>query len=91
MQAKYPAEGDARLRRSCEAGRADPVSGRLFLCAGCRQQVIVCSCCDRGQRYCAGDCARQARRRSVQQAGRHYQASRRGRHMHAPRMGRWRV
>ena len=51
------------------------------LCAGCHQQVVVCSCCDRGQIYCADGFARQARRRSVHQAGRRYQASRRGRRM----------
>jgi len=91
MQDDYPANNGVRPCRTCEAGQPDPPSGRLFLCAGCRHQVIVCSCCDRGQLYCAGDCARQARRRSVQQAGRHYQASRRGRHMHAARMSRWRA
>ena len=33
----------------------------FFLCADCRNQVVVCSGCDRGQVYCAGDCARRAR------------------------------
>jgi hypothetical protein len=28
-------------------------SGRLFLCAGCRGQAIICSCCDRGQIFAA--------------------------------------
>ena len=44
---------------------ADAASARLFLCAGCRMQVVICSCCDRGQIYCAGDCARRARRHSL--------------------------
>lgn len=91
MQAEYPAQDGARPCRTCDAGRADSVSGRLFLCAGCRRQVVVCSCCDRGQIYCAEDCAQQARRRSVKQAGRRYQASHRGRRMHAARMSRWRA
>ena len=34
---------------------------------------VICRCCDRGQIYCAGDCARQARRRAVQCAGQRYQ------------------
>ena len=91
MQAKYPAKNGVRLRRSCEAGQADALSGRLFLCAGCRQQVVVCSCCDRGQIYCADGCAQQARHLTVQHAGRRYQASHRGRRMHAARMSRWRA
>ena len=91
MQDDYPANAGVRLRRVCDTGQAELLSGRLFLCAGCRHQVIVCSCCDRGQIYCAGDCARQARRRTVQVAGRRYQASHRGRRMHAARMGRWRA
>lgn len=32
-------------------------SARLFLCACCRIQVLVCRQCDRGQRYCADGCA----------------------------------
>ena len=91
MQDDYPANDGVRPRCVCDTGRAELLSGRLFLCAGCRHQVIVCSCCDRGQIYCAGNCARQARRRTVQMAGRRYQASHRGRRMHAARMGRWRA
>jgi len=91
MQVEYPANEGVRLRRTCEAGQADPASGRLYLCTRCRRQVIVCSCCDRGQIYCAGGCAQQARRGTLQQAGRRYQASRRGRRMHAARMSRWRA
>jgi len=91
MQADYPANDGVRPRGAGEAGEADPLSGRLFLCAGCRRQVIVCSCCDHGQIYCTGACAKQARRRTVQQAGRRYQASHRGRRMHAARMSHWRA
>ena len=91
MQDDYPANAGVRPRRVCNTGQAELISGRLFLCAVCRHQVIVCSCCDRGQIYCAGACARQARRRTIQQAGRRYQASRRGRRLHAARMGRWRA
>jgi len=91
MQVEYPVKDGARPCRTRDAGRADALSGRLFVCAGCRRQVIVCSCCDRGQIYCANGCAREARRRTIQQAGRRYQASHRGRRMHAARMSRWRA
>lgn len=63
---------------------------RLFLCACCRVQVIVCSHCDRGQRYCAGDCAQRTRQRLQGQAAKRYQNSLKGRHRHAQRMHRWR-
>ena len=58
---------------------------RLYLCARCRTTVLICSHCDRGQRYCAGDCARLARTLSLRAAGQRYQTSLRGRHKHAAR------
>ena len=30
---------------------------RLFLCARCRRQVLICSRCDRGQQYCGARCS----------------------------------
>ena len=65
--------------------------GRRYLCAGCRTAVLICSHCDRGQRYCTTGCAGQARRRSVRAAGRRYQDSLRGRHAHAKRQQRYRA
>jgi hypothetical protein len=65
--------------------------GRFFLCAGCRVQVLVCSGCDRGQRYCSGTCAQLARLAARREAGRRYQSSRRGRFTHAERMRRYRA
>ena len=65
--------------------------GRRFLCAGCRTAVLICSHCDRGQRYCTRGCAGEARRRSVRAAGCRYQASRPGRHAHAERQRRYRA
>ena len=35
--------------------------GRLFLCARCRVQVVLCSHCDRGNRHCGRLCWRLAR------------------------------
>jgi hypothetical protein len=66
-------------------------AARLFLCARCRGQVLICSCCDRGQIYCAGGCAQEARHQAQRAAGQRYQASRRGRLAHAARSSRWRA
>lgn len=64
-------------------------TGRLFLCACCRKQVLICRRCDRGQRYCR-NCAAQVRRARVREAGRRYQKSRQGRFVHAARSRRHR-
>lgn len=63
---------------------------RLFLCARCRTQVLLCSHCDRGQRYCSAACSRQARDAAQRDAAQRYQRSRRGRMAHAARTRRWR-
>ena len=91
MQGEYPAEGGVRLRRACDDGQTALGSGRLFVCVWCGCEVVVCSCCDRGQLYCGLDCARQARRQTLRGAGRRCQQTRRGRRMHAARMARYRA
>ena len=58
---------------------------RHYLCARCRTAVLICSHCDRGQRYCAGDCAKQARTQSLHSASQRYQLSLAGRLRHAAR------
>ena len=63
---------------------------RLFLCARCRKQVLICRRCDRGQLYCADGCAKIARSQSVREAGRRYQQSRQGRFKQAERLRRFR-
>jgi hypothetical protein len=68
----------------------EPVA-RRFLCALCRAPVLVCSHCDRGQRYCAGACSAISRRAAQQEAGQRYQSSRPGRFNHAARTQRWRT
>ena len=65
-------------------------TGRLFQCARCQAQVLVCSRCDRGQRYCAAECADITRLSLQREAGKRYQQSRAGRHKHAARMHQWR-
>ena len=65
-------------------------AARLFNCASCRRQVVLCRRCDHGNIYCSRNCSGPARRRSVRLAGQRYQSSRRGRHKHAQRQRRYR-
>ena len=69
--------------------RMDP-PGRLFLCARCRAQVVLCSRCDRGNRYCGRPCRRLSRDAARRDSASRYQQSRRGRFVHAERSRRWR-
>jgi hypothetical protein len=64
--------------------------GRMFLCARCRVQVVLCSHCDRGNRYCGRQCWRLAREAARRESARRYQRSWRGRLAHAERSRRWR-
>jgi hypothetical protein len=63
---------------------------RLFNCARCHRQVVICSRCDRGNLYCGSQCAQSARGESVRAAGERYQSSPRGRFSHAARQRRYR-
>jgi hypothetical protein len=91
MQGDYPADRGVRLRRVCDGAAAAAGSGRLFLCAGCRAQVVVCSGCDRGQVYCPDGCAKRARHRTLRQAAQRYRRTGRARRMQAARTARWRA
>ena len=75
---------------AAEAGGAVGRLGRTFACALCQREVLLCSGCDRGQRYCGVGCRAQARRLSLRAAGRRYQDSRAGRFAHARRARRYR-
>ena len=70
---------------------SDFASCRLFLCACCDSQVLVCSHCDRGQHYCAGECSIKTRQARQREAGRRYQQGHAGRIKHALRTCRWRA
>ena len=63
---------------------------RLYSCARCAEQVRICSDCDRGNRYCAGECAQIRRRESRHRAGTRYQLGYRGALRHAARQSVWR-
>lgn len=66
-------------------------TARVCLCARCRTFFLVCSRCDRGQRYCGAGCSQAARGASLRQAGKRYQEGRRGRLTHAARQRRYRA
>ncbi len=89
MREDYDAQ--ARERPHLDADARGDETARVFLCARCRARVLICRRCDRGQVYCAGGCAGEARRTSLRLAGAVYQASRRGRFLHADRSRRWRA
>ena len=65
-------------------------SARLFLCARCRDQVLLCSHCDRGQQYCGRACSSVSRRERRRETADRYQSSCGGRLKHAARSARWR-
>ena len=52
--------------------------------------AILCSRCDRGNRYCSRACWRRTHDAERREAARRYQGSRRGRIAHAARSRRWR-
>lgn len=66
-------------------------SARLFLCARCRDQVLLCSHCDHGQLYCGRTCSAAARQEHRHEAARRYQRSRGGRLKHSARTACWRT
>lgn len=71
--------------------KASEKSYRLYSCGRCAQQVRICRDCDRGNRYCAGECAQLGRRESLRRAGDRYQLSYRGACRHAARQRMWRL
>jgi len=86
-----PSRVVTRLRRPVQPGdrKTFAQSHRLFCCACCRKQVMLCRSCDRGHRYCDGDCRDVRRRESLRRAGRRYQQTPRGRANHAARQQRY--
>jgi hypothetical protein len=76
----------------CATGcmRAGEETYRLYSCGRCAQQVRICRNCDRGNQYCAGECAWIRRRESLRRAGQRYQQGYRGASRHAARQRVWR-
>jgi hypothetical protein len=90
MQGQYPGNRGVRPPIPCAFRQSEAASVRLFLCADCRNQVVICGCCDRGQIYCAEGCAQKARRDTLRCAAQRYQNSSKGRRRHAARQDRYR-
>jgi hypothetical protein len=63
----------------------------MLNCARCHRLVVICTRCDRGQRYCSADCGQVQRKQSVREAGRRYQQTPPGARNNAARQKRWRT
>lgn len=63
-------------------------TARLYNCIRCHAQVMICSHCDRGNRYCTA-CAPIASLEAKRRAGERYQNSPKGRRSHAERQKRY--
>ena len=65
-------------------------TARLFNCARCRCQVVICRHCDCSHRYCSANCAQLSRMDKQREAAIRYQLSLKGRRAHAIRQQRYR-
>ena len=67
-------------------------SARLYQCARCHCQVVICSHCDRGNIYCSGECSSLSRSEKQREASARHQSSTSGsgRRLHALRQQRYR-
>lgn len=68
----------------------EPIS-RLFICALCLAQCVICSPCDHGQIYCGPVCSHSSRQKSCKEAEQRYQKTLRGKMKHALRQRRYRA
>ena len=66
---------------------------REFRCGydSCQRWARICSCCDRGHRYCGERCARAARQGSQRKSRRKYEQTARARLLRAERQRRYRT
>lgn len=65
-------------------------SSRIYQCLRCQAPIVICHCCDHGQRYCANGCSEKARKDSLKRASLKYQNTRAGRFNNAARQQRFR-
>ncbi len=82
--------GDAQAEQRLHRAACLNSSPRMFVCARCRCQAVVCRSCDRGRIYCGRHCATEARREQQREARRRYQSTDRGRALHVERSRRYR-
>jgi len=66
------------------------LSPRLYYCLLCRQEVKICSYCDRGNIYCSKNCSVQARQKNLRRSSQRYQNTFQGRLNHAKRQAGYR-
>ena len=64
---------------------------RLYQCALCHIQTIICAWCDRGNIYCSEGCSTSARSASCRASNRRYQNTFKGRQKHAARQSSYRI
>lgn len=64
-------------------------SARLFHCARCHCQVVICTDCDRGNIYCVL-CSKSARAKSLKMANKRYRNTKKGKRKNAERQARYR-
>jgi hypothetical protein len=86
-----PYAGLTRARPDLAAKEVAVRVSRIYFCARCKIRVRLCTTCDRGQIYCAGECRRARRRLTLLESGRRYQEGRQGRRKHAARQHRYRA
>jgi hypothetical protein len=55
----------------------------------CYKQTKICSKCDRGNIYCSFECSELARKKSINNAGKRYQQTKKGRIAHAQRQQKY--
>jgi hypothetical protein len=73
------------IRRDLQVNAEHSISARTYACACCKAEMLVCTACDRGQRYCGKVCRQQARRAQQRSASRKYQNTHAGGVNHARR------
>lgn len=66
-------------------------TARIYNCACCHKQTLICTYCDRGNIYCSLNCAKQSRVLNHRQSNARYQKTFFGRQKHAARQGRYRL
>lgn len=66
-------------------------SARIFNCVRCHSQVIICSCCDRGNIYCGVACSKASRKENMRVASKLYQKTYKGRMNNAQRQRRYKM
>ena len=79
-----------RAARDPRVNAPSLIAARIYTCACCAAEVLICPACDRGQRYCGKACREQARRVAQRSASKKYQSTRAGKVNHARRQGRYR-